>query len=242
LFERLPRLYDWLIVSTILLGIVFVGQEFAWGTTRAALARGASRVQIMLAKFLAIGVLMAGYILVLWLVCAVLGLWTTHTLQGRIDWRFVDRAFWLAQLGILGRTWLIALCSVALTIGIYVWVGGSGPAFSLRFLGYLFSLIAYFFLSTVPLFALMRSDARPVDFGDTLWARLVELVPHYNSRIVAYWGEPGPLYEIDHGMRVMSEILNLRYDPWYAAVLLMLYGLVPFVMGIVSFKRREMRP
>jgi CubicO group peptidase (beta-lactamase class C family) len=241
-FERLPRLYDWLVVSTMLLGVVFVGQEFAWGTARAVLARGASRVQLMLAKFLAMGALMACYVLVLWLVCAALGLWTTHTLRGRLDWRFVDGAFWSTQLGILGRTWLIALCSAALTVGIYVWVGRPGPAFSLRFLGYFFNLIAYFFLSMVPMLVLMRSDYNPVDFGDTFWARLVELMPHYNSRIVAYWGEPSPLYEMDHGMRVISEIFNFRYDPWYAAVLLVLYGLVPFVLGIVSFKRREMTP
>jgi CubicO group peptidase (beta-lactamase class C family)/ABC-type transport system involved in multi-copper enzyme maturation permease subunit len=242
LFERLSRLYDWLIVSTILLGIVFVGQEFAWGTTRAALARGASRVQLMLSKLLAMGVLMAGYILILWLVCAGLGLWTTHTLQGRIDWRFVDGAFWLAQLGILGRVWLIALSSVALNVGIYAWVGRPGPAFSLCFLGYVFSLISYFFLAMVPALVLIRSDARPADFGDTLWARLIELMPHYSSRIVAYWGEPSPLYEIDHGMRVVSEIFDFRYDPLYAAVILVLYGLVPFAVGLISFKRREMRP
>jgi CubicO group peptidase (beta-lactamase class C family)/ABC-type transport system involved in multi-copper enzyme maturation permease subunit len=242
IFERLPRVYDWLIVSVILLCVVFVGQEFAWGTMRTALARGASRVRLLLAKFLAMGALMACYILVLWVACALMGLWTTRVLQGEVDWQFVHGSFWLAQLGTLGRVWLIALSSIALTVGVYAWVGRPGPAFSLRFLGYFFGLIAYFFLSMVPMLALTRPGARPADFGDTLGARLVELMPHYNSRIVAHWGEPSPLYEMDHGLRVMAEIFHFRYDPWYAAAILVVYGLVPFVLGVVSFQRREMRP
>jgi hypothetical protein len=242
LFERLPRIYDWLIVSIILLGVVFVSQEFAWGTMRAALTRGVPRTQLLLAKLLAMAALAACYLAVLWLVCATLGLWTTYTLRGRVHWDFLDGTFWLAQLGIVGRTWLIALSASASTVGIYVWVGRPGPAFSLRFLGYFFSLIAYFFLTMLPMLILTRPDIDPAAFGETPWARLVELEPHRNSRIVASWGEPSILHEIDYSVYIGSQVFNMNHDPLYAAVLLGLYGLVPFVLGAFSFSRREMRP
>lgn len=242
ILRRVPLMHDWMTVAFVLLGVVSVAQEFPWGTMRAALARGVPRASVVVTKFLALAGLAVCFSLALWLACGVLGAWTTRALVGSVDWGFLDGAFLLEQASIVARTWWIALSSVAVTAGVYVWVGRPGPGVVLRFLGYFFSLLAYVFLMMLPLYVLIVADVEPSAFGDSLWARLVELLPHYNARIVAHWGEPGNVFEMDYGTWTMARIFGLNYDPWYAVTLLALYGLATLVPAAIAFGRRDMRP
>jgi ABC-type transport system involved in multi-copper enzyme maturation permease subunit len=242
-FARVPVMSDWLIVATILLGVVFAGQEFPWGVVHASLARGVPRVRLWAAKFVALAALLACYVAVLWLSCALFGLWTTRALRGALDWPLlIAPAFWQAQVGIVARTWLIAVCAMALTLAVNVWVGRPGPAFGLRFLSYLLGLMSYFFVMLLPMLVLMRPSLDLASFGDTVWGRLVALLPTYNMRIVAHWGEPGRLFEVDHMFRDLARLIHLRYDPRVAVGLVVLYGVVPLALALWGFCRREMRP
>ena len=58
-FERARLSFDWLNLFSILLTAMTVGQEFAWGTMRTALARGPGRVRLLLAKFVALAAVIA---------------------------------------------------------------------------------------------------------------------------------------------------------------------------------------
>jgi len=241
-FARVPRLTDWVTVALILLGVSLVGQEFSWGTVRTVLSRGVPRVQFVLVKLLVFAAFSACLVVVLWAACGAMGWWATRQLVGEMDWGFVDRAFWQAQAGIVLRTWCIVLASAAGTVAIYVWAGNPGPALSLRALGFAFSMLAYVTLMMLPLLLLMRPDVDPAAFGGTVGARVVEFVPHYNSRLVAHWGRQADLYETDRGVWVMAQILHLDDDPWHAVLRLAGYGLLPVLGALVGFARREMRP
>ena len=240
--NRLPRMADWLTVALVLLGVSLVGQEFSWGTVRTVLSRGVPRVQFVLVKLLVFGAFSACLVVVLWAACGAMGWWATRQLVGEVDWRFADRSFWVAQVGIVLRTWCIVLAAAAGTVAVYVWAGSPGPALSLRVLGFVFSLLAYLALMMLPLLILTRPDVDPAAFGDTAGARLVELVPHYNSRLVAHWGRPADLYETDRGVWVMAQLLHLDDDPWHAVLRLGVYGLLPVIGALIGFARREMRP
>jgi hypothetical protein len=241
-FSRLPRMADWLTIALVLLGVSLVGQEFSWGTVRTVLSRGVPRVQFVLVKLLVFGAFSACLVLVLWAACGAMGWWATRQLVGEVDWSFVDRAFWTEQAGIVLRTWCIVLASAAGTVAIYVWAGSPGPALSLRALGFAFSLLAYVTLMMLPLLILVRPDVDLTAFGDTVWARLAELVPHYNSRLVAHWERPPDLYEMDRGVWGMAQLLHLDDSPWHAVLRLAGYGLLPVLGAAIGFSRREMRP
>ncbi|MCP4422400.1 MAG: ABC transporter permease, partial [Chloroflexi bacterium] len=63
-FAHYWRMVDWLNIVVIVLGIIFVGQEFSWGTLRMALARGVKRSHLVWAKFVALGLTTAVYLLI----------------------------------------------------------------------------------------------------------------------------------------------------------------------------------
>ena len=241
LFEQIDAMVDWLVLATILLAIVAVGREFDWGTMRAVLARGVRRGQFALAKLVALAAVAILYLLVLWVACALMGLWTTRALAGESGLSFLDGAFVRSQLGLLARASLILLSFCAFALAFNLWAGKPGPAFTLLFLLHFASLLAYILLPMgAGFFFVDASETSPEAFGNSIWGRAFALVPHYNSRIVAHWAEPPRLAEIDNWARNMALLFGLPTDPWRAAIVLLLYGFVPLLAAVHLFKRRGM--
>ncbi|MBN1580252.1 MAG: serine hydrolase [Anaerolineae bacterium] len=239
-YELMARSFDWTIIALILLGIVLVGNEFSWGTARTVLARGVRRGQLVLAKVVALALVATIYLAAMWIVCTLLGLWATRSLTGTIDWGFVDGAFVRAQAAQFARAWIVLMPLAAFSAALYTWAGKPGPAFSLLFLIYFSSLLAYIFISVVLSFLFLRSGFEPAAFGNTLWAQLIALIPHYNMRTIIYWGNPVKLAEMDRWVRSIAQMLHLPSNPWRAVVVLFIYGAVPLVWAIAAFRRREM--
>lgn len=241
-FTRFWRMVDWLNIAVIALGIVFVGQEFSWGMMRMTLVRGVARSQIAWSKFLALGLTTAVYLLILWLETAVLGWLLTRSLSGAIDWSFLNGSFWLEQIGGIGRMWLIILPFIAFTLAVNIGVARPGPAFSLLFMIYFLSLFSYMTLLVTVIFIMAQTDFDPVSFSGSFFGKLMQWLPHYNSRIVLYWGEPDILAEGDYNIRQMVEWLQFSIAPWLSLGRLWLYGFISLLAALYSFKRREMTP
>jgi hypothetical protein len=238
-FEQVRLLCDWLNIAVILLGVIAVGQEFTWGTMRTVLARGVHRGRLVLAKFLALATVAASYLLMLWLACAILGLATTRSLTGTLDLSFVDDTFCLVQLGTLARTWLVVLSFTAFVLVVNVWAGRPGPAFSVLFLGYFLSLSVYI-LAPVLVFWFVHLGLDMAALGDTIWGRLIVLVPHYSGRLVIHWAKPSALSDLDNWVRNLIELSHLPSNPWLSVAVLSLYGFIPLLGAIHLFKHKEM--
>jgi CubicO group peptidase (beta-lactamase class C family)/ABC-type transport system involved in multi-copper enzyme maturation permease subunit len=241
-FSRVISMHDWLNFAIILLGVMAVGQEFTWGTLSAVLSRGVGRTRLLAAKFLALASTALFYLLVLWIASAVIGAVSTRSLAGNIDFSFLDGDFFIAQAAVLARIWLTVLPFIALSLAVHVVAARPVPAFTLQFLIYLLSLWAYSLLPIIMWFFLSNQDFNPADLGETVWGKVVVLIPHYSDRLVAYWAEPDVLAEWDHWMRVTMDMVHLPDDPWTAVlILLTLCGLF-ITVAVVVFKRKEMRP
>ncbi|MCP4421135.1 MAG: hypothetical protein GY805_31370, partial [Chloroflexi bacterium] len=222
------------------LGIIFVGQEFSWGTLRMALARGVKRSHLVWAKFVALGLTTAVYLLILWLETAVFGLFLTRSLSGSVDWSFLNGTFLLEQLGGIGRMWLIILPFIAFTLAVNLVTSRPGPAFSLLFMFYFLSLFSYISLLIIIIFVIAKTDFALASFGDTFWGNMVQWSPHYNSRVVSYWGEPGVLTEVDYSIRQMADWAQISVAPWQSLGRLWLYGFISLLAALYSFNQREM--
>lgn len=241
-FERLYRSYDWLIMALILLNIFATGNEFSWGTMRAVLARGVPRGRLVLAKWGASAITATGFLLALWLLCGLFGLWSTHKLAGSIDFAALDGPVWRDQLALLARTWIVTLVLSAFVLAVYIWAGKPGPAFALLFLLFFSSLLAYALLSVGMTTLLAVPDFDPQAFGRTIWAKSVLLVPHYNVRSVIYWKNPPVLTELDQWAKNIAGILAMPSNPWILLAVLACYGLFPLSGAIWRFKRQEIMP
>ncbi len=242
IFECLYRSYDWLIIALILLDIVAVGNEFSWGTMRTLLARGVPRGRLVLAKWGASAIVVTGFLLTLWLLCGLFGLWSTHKLTGNVNWVDLDGSVWREQMILLARTWIVTLLLIAFILAVYIWAGKPGPAFALLFLLFFSSLLAYALLSVgmTALFAIPDFD--PQAFGRTIWAQSALLVPHYNIRSVIYWKNPPVLAELDQWAKNIAGILAMPSNPWILLAVLACYGLIPLPGAIWRFKRQEIMP
>ncbi|MBN1933898.1 MAG: serine hydrolase [Anaerolineae bacterium] len=241
-FECLYRSYDWLLIALILLGIAFVGNEFSWGTIRTVLARGVPRARLVLAKWIALLAVATIGLLAMWLLCGLYGLWSLHRLTGSLDLGFVSSMTWLEQGTAFGRAWLMTLLLTATIVATYIGVGKAGPAFALLFLLFFLSFLAYILLSVGLGFLFAIPDFDPAAFGSTFWAKLPVLIPHYDIRQVLYWGNPGKLAELDTWVRLIADILALPSNPWISVMLLFIYGSLPLLGAISTFKQREMTP
>jgi ABC-type transport system involved in multi-copper enzyme maturation permease subunit len=207
---------------------------------RTVLARGVRRGQLILSKFLALAATGTGYLVIMWIVCTLLGAWATHSLTGALDLSFVDGAFVRAQAAQFARMWIVLMPLIAFSVALYTWAGKPGQAFSLLFLIFFLSLLAYFFLSILLGFLFVRSGFEPETFGDTVWPHLIALIPHYNIRTILFWGNPVALAEMDQWVCGIAEILHLPSSPWRAIAVLLVYGAVPLVWAMRAFRHREM--
>lgn len=242
IFIHFWRMLDWLSYAVILLGIIAVGQEFSWGTLRMTLIRGVSRNQIVWAKFLALNLTVAIYLLVLWLETAVLGGLLTRSLHGAIDGNFLNSPFWLTQGAGIGRTWLLIVPFIAFTLAVNIAIGRPGPAFTLLFMLYFLSLFAYMSLLIIIVFFYEQEGFDPVAVGNSLTGLLIHWIPHYNSRMVLYWGKPLALAEIDYSVRQLSDWFQFAIKPWLALGRLWMMGFVPLFAALYLFNRRELTP
>jgi ABC-2 type transport system permease protein len=241
-FERACLSLDWLNIFLILLATLTVGQEFAWGTARTTLARGPGRMRLLLAKFVALTAVAAFYLLVLWIVCGIIGIFTTRSLDGGVDWSFFDVAFLGQESVVLARTWLIVCPVVALAMLLAVWARNPGLSLSLAELAYGFDFLATISFGGVLglyLAALVEAGIDPRETGVGIMGRLPALLPHYNSAIVLHWGQPGKLAEMDRALLFSAEVLNLPRDPWRSLILLMGYGVVALGLALWIFRRKD---
>lgn len=241
-FVRFWRMVDWLNYAVIALGIIFIGQEFRWGTLRMVLMRGVTRSQMVWAKFLALGMVTAIYLLILWLETAVYGLFLTRSLSGSVDWSFLSGTFLLEQLGGIGRVWLLVLPFIAFTLAVNIVIGRPGPAFSLLFMLYVLSWFSYMSLMVMVMFFMVNPDFDPVSLGNSFFGKFMQWSPHYNSRLFIYSGEPDILSEIDYGLRQMAGWLHFTISPWLSLGRLWVYGFGSLLAALYVFNRREITP
>ncbi len=241
-FKRARLSFDWLNIFMILLVVLTVGQEFTWGTMRTTLARGTGRTRLLMAKFIALAVVAAFYLLILWIACGLFGLLTTQSLEGRIDWSFLDGAFLVQEIAVLARTWAIICPVIALALLVAVWTRNPGLSLTLVELTYGFDLLTSIFsggLLGIFLMYVIEASRDPREIGAGLWGALMTVFPHYNSTVVIHWGLPGKLSELELAMLSSAEALNLPRDPWRCLVLLLGYGLVALVLALWIFRRKD---
>jgi len=241
-FGRARLSFDWLNIFMILLVALTVGQEFTWGTMRTTLARGTGRTRLLMAKSIALAAVAVFYLLILWIACGIFGLLTTQSLEGRIDWSFLDGAFLVQEIAALARTWVIIWPVIASALLITVWACNPGLSLTLMELAYGFDLLTYAFsggLLGIFLMYVIEAGRDPLETGAGLWGALVTVLPHYNSTVVIHWGLPGKLSELELAMLSAAEALNLPRDPWRCLVLLLGYGLVALVLSLWIFQRKD---
>jgi ABC-2 type transport system permease protein len=238
-FERAWLSLDWLNFALLLLTALSVGQEFAWGTMRTVLARGTGRARWLIARFVALAAVAACYLLTLWIACGVLGLLTTHSLEGGVSWRFLDAAFLAQQTAALARTWLITWPIIALAMWLAVWTRNPGLPLNLVGLAYFVEWMLFASFGLVLMLVLEVSGKEPGEGAAKLWGALLTLIPHYNSAIVLHWGQPGKLSQIDLAALSTAEAWNLPHDPWRALALLLAYGLVALLLALRTFRRKD---
>ncbi len=240
IFSRVQLMADWLTVAMILFGILTIGRELNWGTLRTVLVRGVSRGQLLMAKLVAVTAVYTTILLILWLTCGLIGLLTTHRLTGTVDFSFATGSFWLAQLGILARVWLIVLVFLSFTLAVNIWLNKPGPAFSLLFLSYGLSWFSYISSTIAAVFVLANPNVDVNSFQDSWGGWLIEMLPHYNGRLLTYWQQPPHiLSEFDSSVYTFAQAFGLNQDPRRALLILLLYGLIPFLLALRTFQHRE---
>ena len=241
-FERARLSYDWLSIFAILLTAMTLGQEFTWGTMRTILARGTGRGRLLMTRFAALVAVIACYLAVLWLACGILGLLTTQSLEGGINWGFLSGEFLAKEIAALARTWVAIWPSVALALLIAVWTRNPGLSLSLVELAYGFDFLLATFsggLLGIYLAYVVEAGLDPRETGIGIWGILVTLIPHYNITSVIHWGQPGKIAELANSTLFMAEVLDLPRDPWRCLGLLLGYGLVALVLAVWTFQRKD---
>ena len=232
---------DWLTVAMILFGILVIGRELQWGTLRTVLVRGVSRGQLVMAKLVAVTAVAITLLLTLWLTCFLIGLITTRQITGTLDFGFATGSFWQAQLGMLAHISLVVLVFLAFTLAVNIWLNKPGPAFSLLFLSYGLSWFGYISSTIAAVFVLANPDVDFSNFNDTLGGWLIQLLPHYNGRLLIYWQQPPHiLSSFDTSVYTFAQSFGLNQDPRRALFILLLYGFVPFLLALYTFQNREM--
>ncbi len=242
LFKRARLSFEWLNIFLILLTTVSVGQEFTWGTMRTTLARGTGRIRLLIAKFLALAAIAAFYLSALWIACGILGIFTTQSLHGRVDWSFVDGSFFAQEITALARTWLIIWPVIALAMLFSVWLRNPGSALNLAALAYGLDFLATVFSGAVLgvyLAALMEAgiDPQKTVIGPT--RVLPTLLPHFNTAVALHWGQPGKIPELDRTIVSTAEILNMPHGPGRCMIVLLSYGIVALGLAVWIFRRRD---
>lgn len=241
-FERARLSFDWLNIFLILLAAMSVGQEFAWGTVRTALARGPGRARLLMARFIALTTVAAFYLLVLWIACGIIGVLTTRGLDGGVSWSFLSGAFLAQEMAALARTWAIVCPVVAWATLLAVWARNPGLSLSLAELAYgldFLAIISFGGLLGIYFTALAEAGRDPREVSAGILGLLLTWLPHYNSAIVLHWGQPGKLSELDRAMLSAAEALNLPRDPWRSVVLLLGYGVVALLLALWLFRRKD---
>jgi ABC-type transport system involved in multi-copper enzyme maturation permease subunit len=238
-FSQVQLMVDWFNLAAILLAIIAVGREVSWGTVQMVLVRGVPRGLWLWTKLGAITAVLTLYLLTLWLTAGIIGLIITSILTGQASLAFADGAFWLAQLDMLMRIWVVMVAFLAFVLAINIWLNKPGPAFSLLFLTFGLSWFAYISSSLSAVFALANPNFDMAAFNTSVLGRLVTLVPHYNGRLLLYNGAPHVLAELDSSTRTFITSFNLTADPTRALFILLLYGFIPFLLALRSFQNRE---
>jgi ABC-type transport system involved in multi-copper enzyme maturation permease subunit len=238
-FERARLSFDWVNIFVILLTAVTLGQEFAQGTMRTALARGPGRVRLLLSKFTALAAAAAFYLAALWLACGILGLFTTPNLAGRVDWGFFDGPFLASEIAALARTWVITWPVIALTMLLVVWARSPGLSINLAGLAYFLNWIGFASFGLVLIFIIEATGASTDQVATGLWGTLLTLIPHYNSALVIHWGQPGKLSQIDLGAFSTAQAFGLPVDPWRGLAVLLGYGLLALALAAWVFGRKD---
>jgi len=238
-FERAWLSFDWLNFALLLLTALGVGQEFAWGTMRTVLARGTGRARWLLARFVALTVVAACYLLALWIASGVFGLLTTRSLEGGVSWRFLDVTFVAQQIAALARAWLIIWPIIALAMWLAVWTRNPGLSLNLMGLAYLVEWMLFASFGLVLMLVIEISGQGPGEGIAKFWGTLLTLIPHYNSAIVLHWGQPGKLSQIDLAALSTAETWNLPRDPWRSLALLLAYGLAALLLALHTFRRKD---
>ena len=148
-------------------------------------------------------------------------------------------SFWLEQIVGISRVWLIILPFIAFTLAVNVAVGRPGPAFTLLFMLYFLSLLAYMSLIIIVVFFYTQEGFSPAAMGNSIWGQVIQWIPHFNSRMVLHWGDPVALTDTDYSIRQFSDWFEFTIQPWLSLGRLWTLGFVSLFAALFVFNRRE---
>ncbi len=199
-------------ILMIVLASGIVGSEYGWGTIRTVVGSGVSRTRLLLAKF----VILAGLSVLLTLVCLVV-LFVGGVAISLIEGLGLGLG-WI-DLRALGDLLLMILrCSFVLTV--------------IGTLGFVTAQVARSVVAGlgIPLGVLFLSPLILVTLGalGSVGKRIGDLHLLVNGDVLDTMNTFGERRE-----------LELSRDPWLAAGILLLYGVIAIAIAIASFRRRD---
>ncbi len=245
-FDRISHSYHAPVVFILLLVVITVSQDFGWGTMRTVLSREPKRGRLLLARFVALAAVAMLYLLISWLVFAVLGGLASLRLEGETSLSFLDGRFFLGQVANLARTWLLTWPVIAFGLLVAVWAKNAAISIILSGMTYLMAWMALmiFMMVLIPVMVMPAveagQDPASVDLG--IWGDLVTFFPHHNMTVVAYWGY-GEGAAQDPGAVFLAMLkLELARDPWQSLALLSGYSLLSLGLAWWILRRKDVTP
>jgi len=227
----------------MLLAAITVSQEFTWQTMQSVLMRAPGRGRHLLARLLALAAVSLLFLLALWLLYTLLGLWATLKLDGRLELDFIDGEFLLQQTAGLGRVWLTTL--PAIIFGLFVGTLSRNAALSIVFSGMIYFLLWITLLFAIGLVTFMVArpaieSGQPEAFVELgIWGLFPALLPPYNLSVIAHWGQLD-MMATDGNLSPLTMLdLDLPHNPWQAMALLTAFSIVLFAIAWRHFKHKD---
>ncbi len=227
----------------LVLAAATASQEFGWGAMRTVLSREPGRGRHLVTRLAAMAIVAAICLIIIWTGHAILGLWASSRLEGAIDLSFIDGAFLVGQLAMLGRVWSATL--PAITFGLLVAVAARNTAISIMLGGMAYFLAWMTLMFVIGLLAVFivapaveaGQDLASIDLG--IWGRLLTLSPLYNMGAVVHWGETEMMITDASLSGLIVLGISLPHGPWRGLGLLLGHGLISLTLAWWIFRRQD---
>jgi ABC-type transport system involved in multi-copper enzyme maturation permease subunit len=234
-FQQVQVQFQLPVCVLLLLTVATVGQEFDWGTIRTILARAPGRGRLLAARLGALAAVTALYLLALWTSYSLLGLWASYKLDGGVDLSFIDSAFFVEQLAMLVRVWLVTLPVIALGLFVAIWTRNAAISITLGGMAYFLAWFCLMFFFTLVMTVIVAraveagQDAASVDLG--MMGSITTLSPIYNMDAVVHWGDM-EMMGTDTTLAALTLVnIDLPHGPWRGLALLSGYGVLSLVLA-----------
>jgi ABC-type transport system involved in multi-copper enzyme maturation permease subunit len=234
-FQQVQVQFQLPVCLLLLLTVATVGQEFDWGTIRTALARAPGRGGLLVARLGALAAVAVLYLVILWTSYTLLGLWASYRLDGGVNLSFIDSAFFVEQLAMLIRIWLVTLPVIALGLLVAVWTRNAAMSITLGGMAYFLAWTALMFFFTLVMTVIVAraveagQDAASVDLG--IMGIITTLSPIYNLDAVVHWGDMG-MMGTDATLAALTLVdIDLPHGPWRGLALLSGYGVLSLLLA-----------